>query len=184
MNYGKAHQIALCGVLGALMLVLMLLGSMLPLATYLSPLLAALMLVPVLREYGGQAGGTLLGSIAVLGLLLVPDKELALLFALLFGPYTLLQPKIERLPTTPLRYPVKFLLCNLLLVLVYALLLFVLAPTALVAEFQAYSVPVLALLWLVCNAVFFLYDLLLRRCIILYEQRLRQRLFHPKRNKQ
>lgn len=184
MNYGKAHQIALCGVLGALMIVVMLLGSIIPLTTYFAPLIAALLLIPALREYGAGAGGTLLLAIGILGLLLVPDKELALLFLLLFGPYTLLQPRLSRIPFRVLRYGAKFLLCNLLLALVYALLLLVISPAALVAEFSSYSTALLVLLLVMANVLLFAYDRILERFVGFYNTRLRPRIFHPKRNKQ
>ena len=44
----KSREIALCGMLNALAVVLMNLGSLVPLATFCTPLLAMLVLLPVL----------------------------------------------------------------------------------------------------------------------------------------
>lgn len=183
MSHSKTRQLALCGVLGALMIVIMLLGSIFPFATYLSPAIAGLVLLPAVRECGPGTSTTLYLAVAVLSVLLIPDKEVALLFALLLGPYPLLQPYLNRLSFRPVQLLLKLLVCNCLLILVYALLLFVLAPAALVMEFRAYSAAFLVVLLLLANVVFFLYDLLLRRFGAVYETKLRFRLFHPKRNK-
>ena len=46
----KSREIALCGMLNALAVVLMNLGCLVPLATFCTPLLAMLVLLPVLEE--------------------------------------------------------------------------------------------------------------------------------------
>ena len=50
----KSRQIALCGMLNALAVVLLSFGGLIPIATYCAPLLAMAVLLPVLEEYGGR----------------------------------------------------------------------------------------------------------------------------------
>ena len=52
MRKTESQKIALCGMLGALSVVLLLLGSALQIGTYAAPMLAAFLLIPVLEEYG------------------------------------------------------------------------------------------------------------------------------------
>lgn len=173
----KSMSIALCGLTGALMTVTMLLGSVLPLSTMLFPAIAGLFLLPILRECGFSAALTLYFVVAALSLLLLPDKEAALLFTLLLGLYPLCRPSMNRIPHRTLRMVLKLLLCNLLLVAVYALLLFVIAPAALLEEFHAYSLLSIILLLALANVAFFVYDLCLTRVSFLYEYKLRAQLF-------
>ena len=56
MRKTESQKIALCGVLGALSVVLLLVGAALQIGTYAAPMLAAFLLIPVLDEYGGLAG--------------------------------------------------------------------------------------------------------------------------------
>ena len=54
MRKTESQKIALCGVLGALSVVLLLLGSALQLGTYAAPMLVSFLQIPVLEEYGGK----------------------------------------------------------------------------------------------------------------------------------
>ena len=54
MRKTESQKIALCGMLGALSVVLLLLGSALQIGTYAAPMLAAFLLIPVLEEYGSN----------------------------------------------------------------------------------------------------------------------------------
>ena len=53
-----ARQLALCGVLTALAASVLMLGGMIPAATFAAPLLAMALLLPLLEEYGPRAAGT------------------------------------------------------------------------------------------------------------------------------
>ena len=62
MHRTQTARTALCGVLGALGLVLLALGSVLPLATYAAPMLACFLLLPAL-EKGDLFRGVVLGGV-------------------------------------------------------------------------------------------------------------------------
>lgn len=78
MRKTESQKIALCGMLGALSVVLLLLGSALQIGTYAAPMLAAFLLIPVLEEYGTRYALTLYVCVAILAVLFVPETELAL----------------------------------------------------------------------------------------------------------
>lgn len=67
----QSRKTAFCGVLAALSVVLMLLGSALQVGTYAAPMLAAFLQIPVLEEYGPRSALLLYTASAVLALLLV-----------------------------------------------------------------------------------------------------------------
>lgn len=181
MKLQKSMSLAFCGLLGALMIVTMLLGNILPLTSVLCPAVAGFFLIPALRECGFSFSMMLFLAVSILSLLLLPDKEAALLFSLLLGLYPLCRPFINRISHAPIRMITKFLFCNLMFAAIYFLLLFVFAPTVFAAEFSSYGMVAIGLLILFGNIGFFLYDLCLGRISFLYEYKLRKQLFRYQR---
>ena len=51
---GQAYTVAFCSLMAALGTVLMLTGGLVPVMTYCSPLLAGVLLIPVMREHGNN----------------------------------------------------------------------------------------------------------------------------------
>ena len=104
-----SRRMALCGVLSALTLLFLCLGSLFPFATFCCPILAMLCLLAVVEEFGTKSALTCYLAAALLAALLAPDKEAALLFAFL-GWYPALRPHIDsRVRHTALRLAVKLL---------------------------------------------------------------------------
>ena len=98
----SSRQMALSGILSALAAAFLTMGGMLGIATYCAPILAMATLLPVLEECGPKAAGAAWGAVSLLGLLLSPDRELALVYAA-FGWYPILRPRIWRLSSRLLR---------------------------------------------------------------------------------
>ena len=69
-----AANMALGGVLGALAVVIMCLGTLIPVGTYACPMLCAVVLQMVLKTCGSRIAWAWSGAVALLGLLLAPDK--------------------------------------------------------------------------------------------------------------
>ena len=162
MKRKKSHTAALCGIFGALALTVMLLGNLLPLATYLSPMLAGLLVLPVVREAGRSAGWIFYAGIALLGLFLLPDKEPAILFCAFLGYYPLVKFSLEKLPR-PLRILLKAALFNTAVIAAYRLMLHLFGMAELAAEFQAMGRIMLVVLLLAGNLIFVLIDRILTR---------------------
>ena len=168
----QSRKIALCGVSCALAVTIMLLGGILPLATFCGPMLAMVVLLPVRQECGTRMASAAHGAAAVLALLLVADREAALIFVV-FGWYPLLQPKILSLPSRLLRLVCKLLFCNLAIALAYGILLFLFQLSDLAGETPLMT----ALLVVLGNVVFLLLDRLLCRLAVLWQRKLRRRFF-------
>ena len=61
-----SFRVAFCGILAALMTVIMLVGPLIPTMTYVAPAAAGVFLIPVVWEFGGKAGGLLYAAVALL----------------------------------------------------------------------------------------------------------------------
>lgn len=177
MDERRSLRVAFCGVLAGLMAALMLLGTLIPLSTYLCPMLAGALVIPVVWELGAGSGWLVYAAVSILSLILAPDKEAALLYVLLLGWYPVLRPRLQHIARRPLRLAVKLILFNAAVCAVYALLLFVFVSPDFQAEAAEWTVLFLAGMLVLGNVTFLIYDLLLARLTDRYVTRLRPRLF-------
>lgn len=150
----SARAMALGGVLAALAVCVMCLGSLIPVNTYVSPMLCALLLQVVLNSCGGRIAWAWFFAVAILSLLLCPDRE-AVGVLLTLGYYPILK---RFLDTKKLRLLWKGLYFNLSVFVLYWALLFVLGLPALNAEFQELGTVMLLVLLVLGNVTFFLLD--------------------------
>ena len=170
----QSRKVALCGVLCGLAVVVLLLGGLFSLAVYCAPLLAMAVLLPVLEEYGPGTAGAAYGAVAILALLLVPDRETALVYVF-FGWYPLLRPRIAALPSLPVRLVCRLGVCGLSMFLLYGVTIRLLGLTAVTEELGGGWLTA-ALAAMGC-AVFVLLDLALGRLTVLWRRKLRRRFF-------
>lgn len=150
---------ALGGVLGALAVVNMSLGTLIPVMTYVCPMACALLLEVVRLTCGQRVAWAWYGAVAILGLLLSPDKEAAALYAFI-GYYPIVKPKMDG---KKLSWLYKGVLFNGCIVLMYFFLLRILGMEALAEEFRELGGIMLLVLLLLGNVTFFLLDRLLSK---------------------
>ena len=168
----KPRALALCGVLTALAAAILCLGGMIPAAALCAPLLAMAVLLPVLEELGAGAAGAVYAAVSILGLLLTPDRETALVYVF-FGWYPILRPKIAALPSRLLRLAARLLACNAAIFLLYGLVLRLLGLTEDLLE-AAWLFN--AALLVMGNGVFLLADAMFARLTNLWHRKLKKRL--------
>ena len=154
MRNTNAKIIALGGVLAAVALVILCLGGLIPVATYVCPMLCAIVQYIVYRCCGKRIAWTWYVAVALLALLMGPDKEAALVFVML-GYYPMVKPVLEK---NRLSLLWKLLLFNGAVLILYGLLLKLLGLDAVVAETEELGVIGLAILLILGNVVFFLLD--------------------------
>ena len=154
-----AANIALGGVLAALAVVIMSMGTLIPVATYVCPMFSALILQLVLKTCGTRLAWAWYGAVAILSLLLAPDKEAAAVF-LALGYYPIVKPKLDRRKG---KWLWKGLLFNSVILLTYWLLMHLFGFDQLAAEFGEMGILMTALMLLLGNVTFFLLDKLLEK---------------------
>lgn len=171
---------ALCGVLAAASAALLLLGGIMPLAMFCCPVLAVLTMIPVVEEYRTGTALLFYAAVSVLGLLLSPDKECALVFAFL-GYYPAIRQPINRKITRRLpRVLVKCVLFFISAAALYLAAAYLFSLNDLTTAFQTTAALLLAAEMAVGGAVFLVCDALLERFTVLYRKHLRPRLFHTR----
>ena len=142
----KTRILTFCAIMTALGVLFLLMAAVLPgmriAFTAVASVVAALSDIK-----GGLAYGLLtVVATAVLSALLVPAKEVALLYAVFFGPYTLAKNLIERLHNLPLEWVLKLLFCGAVsaLLFLFADSVLALVPALLASHMLLFLPAVLA----------------------------------------
>lgn len=145
---------ALGGMLTAVSVVIMCLGSVIPINTYVCPVLCILVTRPVLDRCGRRIGWCYYLATAILSLLLAPDREAALVYAFL-GYYPMIRPFFEKLG--PVKGITKLVFFTLAGAAAYGVLLLVMGVGAAMNEGWLLT-AVTVILW---DVLFLLVDRLL-----------------------
>ena len=156
-KHTPAGRVALGGVLAALAVVIMSMGTLIPVATYVCPVLCMLLLKTVMTLCGRRIAWSWYGAVAILSGLMTPDREAAAVFFVL-GYYPIIKPWLDRC-----RFPWlwKAVLFNVAILALYAVLLHLFGMSQLVTEFQGMGSAMLVILLILGNITFFLMDRLL-----------------------
>lgn len=174
----SSRKMAVSGMMVALGTAVMLLGGVIPLATFCCPALAGLVLIPPVFDCGRTYAWSAWAAIALLGLMLCPDKEAALLFVFQ-GYYPVLKWDIDvRIRRPWPRRLVKLALWNIAIGLMYALIFFVLKLDQIMADYRDATLAMTLLTLMLGNVTLMLYDVALMRFAAIYIARFRPKLFH------
>ena len=156
-----ASNVAFGGVLAALALVIMCLGTMIPVATFICPMLSILLEKAVFQRCGGRVALAWYGAVSVLVVLLAPDKEAAAVF-LALGYYPAIKQKLD---CKRMKWLWKVLLFNGVILTLYWLLMHIFGMDQIVAEFREMGTVMTVVTLLLGNFTFILLDRLLGRNI-------------------
>lgn len=178
-NKGRAYTVAFCSLMAALGAVLMLTGGLVPVMTYCSPLLAGVLLIPVLREFGKKWAWLVWLVTALLSMILSADKEAAL-FYLFLGYYPILKQSIDKVKPKPLALVLKLLFFTAAVGAMYALIYYVLRLNVGLEELEELGKLAGAAFFVMLVVCMLIYDFALGNLAILYEYRLRPRLMKMK----
>jgi len=165
---GRVKQLTVCAALSAIGVVLLSIGHLIDVLDASLAVLASIVCIVAVIEYGKAAPWLVFSVTATLSLILIPPNSAALMYLMFFGYYPILKEKLERLPRV-LSWVVKELIFNTAMVICIALITILFMPTT---EVTVWTYAILVLL---CEVVFVLYDIALTRLISFYIYKLRTR---------
>ena len=157
MRHNSAKFMALGGMMAALALVVMCLGGMIPLATYVCPMFCAVLLMVVLKLTNARIAWAWYGAVSILAMLLGPDKEAAAVFVFL-GYYPILKPWLDKRKLAILW---KLVLFNAAIFAMYSVLIYVFGLADLAAEFKELGMVLTIVTLVLGNITLFMLDVLL-----------------------
>ena len=173
----KTYRTALGGVLSALAAVFMMMGGIFPFAQFCGPVMACLCVMIFLVECGARWAFFMYLAVTGISLLISPDQESVMLFAMFLGWYPMLKMLLEtKVRSRALQIILKLLALDVCVGAAYWILLKLLAVPALLEEFSGYSGIMLAVLVIMGNVTFILVDICLSRIAVLYLYRFREKL--------
>ncbi|MBP3478392.1 MAG: hypothetical protein J6K03_02780 [Oscillospiraceae bacterium] len=153
-----AAPIALGGVFAALAIVIMCMGGLIPVATFICPAVCILLLETVRQNCGRRIGWAWYGAVAILSLLLSPDKEAAAVFAFL-GYYPLIKPFFDK---WKIKWLLKIAYFNVVILTMYWLLMHLFGMAQIIEEFAEMGTVMILITLLMGNVTFVMLDLLLQ----------------------
>ena len=121
----QSSQTAFGGILTALSVVLMFLTGIIPFLTFALPALAGALLILIVMEIGPKWALCVYAAVSILSLLVVADKEAAMMYAAFFGYYPVIKSFLESKLPRVVEWIVKFLIFNAAMVLAYVIIIFV-----------------------------------------------------------
>lgn len=157
MPSNQSKSIALGGVLAAVAVVIMCLGGLIPVATYICPMLCTMTQFLVLRFCGRRISWTWFAVVAFLSLLFGPDKEAAMVF-LTVGYYPLIKQNMEK---HRLSIVLKLVFFNISVLFSYGFMIYLLGMQEIAAENAELGTIGILLVLLLGNITFFLLDKLI-----------------------
>ena len=163
MRNTPAARIALGGMLAALAVVIMNLVGMIPVATFVCPMLCMMILTLVLRFCGKRIGWAWYGAVAILSALLSPDKEAAAIFVFI-GYYPLLKPSLDKMRLGGL---LKLLLFNAAILVMYWLLINLFGLAQIAQEYRELGLLMTIFMLVTGNLIFLMLDRILARLAII-----------------
>ncbi len=164
----KSKEVAMAGMLTALAVVILFMGSLVELLELSAAALAALAVMVAVIELGnGKAFAVYLAS-ALLSVLLFP-KTASIVFATFVGFYPVLKVYLDKIPSKVLQYAVKLVLFNGFLVLILWI-----TETLLGLSSDWGSLG--KALFLLGNGAFILYDFAIGRLAVFYIVKIKNRI--------
>lgn len=159
MGHNGAKSVALGGVMAALAVVVMCMGGVIPLATYVCPVICAILLAVVLALTGRRIAWAWYAAVSLLSLLMGPDKEAAAVF-LFLGYYPIIKPWVDQ---RKMPFLWKLLIFNLSIGVMYALLIYLFRLEQVVRDFSQLGTVLTAVVLVLGNVTLFMLDFLLGR---------------------
>ncbi|MBQ9518169.1 MAG: hypothetical protein IJR60_08850 [Eubacterium sp.] len=166
-----SKQLAVSGMLAALQIVLMFLGSVIWVLCYCAPMFCGLIMIILKESVGTKHCFIVYAVCSIIGLLFLPDKECVLTYIFFFGYYTIIRGGFEKLPKA-LAVVLKLLLYNVSIA-ASQLILFYVFGVPFESDFGKWSIPVLLLSF---NIVFVFYEMLLPRLTFIYHKKYKSRV--------
>lgn len=155
----STRRMAICSMMAALSVVLMVLGAVLELGMYACPLFAGICFIPIGQKYGRKYHITLFVASSLLCFLMVPNMEENLMFAGLFGWYPIVRPSLQKLPKV-IRWAAKLVIFNVVVIAIEWLVMTVLVP-------ETIGGVLLWVLLILGNITFLAYDFMIPKVEVL-----------------
>lgn len=176
MNKRKqlSYKVALGGVIAALSLLLMILSGVTISLEYAIPIIAGALLMMLVVEFGHGFAGLIYVAVSIISLLVLGNKEPAIMYVGFFGYYPILKSILEKHIKGFACWVVKYLIFNVAMVVSY----FIVTKIFMISfeDVESFGNFALPLLLFAGNIIFAMYDIVLTRLVTIYLYRWRKNI--------
>ena len=170
----KYRNIAYAGMFAALCTVMLFIGSVLQTLDLTAAALGSFVVMIALIELGRPYALGVYAAASVLSLLILPNKEPAVYFALFSGYYPILKVILNKIQPKALSYVARVAVFDISLAAIYLVFVYLLSIEA--------DITLLAIVLVIAaNAVFIVYDIAIEKASVLYVNKLRNHIFKGRR---
>lgn len=166
-DFGNSSKTALGGIVAALSVTMMFLTAVIPTLTYALPAAAGVLLIIVVIDVDKKWAFGVYAAVSLLSVLILPDKEAAVMYVFFFGHYPIVKALLEKTRLGKIALWVcKLLIFNASVVAAYLVIIYVFRiPFDDMGAFGKWTVWILLGMG---NVVFLIYDVALSRLVTLY----------------
>ncbi len=162
----QSSKCAIGGIVAAVSLVLMISVAIIPFLTYALPAVAGMFIVFIVIEIDKKWAFGVYSTVAILGAILIPEKEVAVMYLAFFGYYPILKSLIEAKTHVAVGWIIKVLTFAGTMALSYYLMIKLMGVT--IDETEEFGMMAYPLLLGMGTLAFIIYDIALTKMITLY----------------
>lgn len=162
----KSVKASFGGISAALSIIIMSVFSIFPSMTYAAPVICGIFITIAVIEFNSKFAFAVYFAVSVLSVMVVPNKESAVFYALFFGIYPILKGIIESKTKGAVSWIIKYLFFNIAIIIGYLICAKLLnIPYDEIGVFGKFT---LLFLWGSGNVSFLIYDIAFTRIVTLY----------------
>ena len=168
----QSSKCAIGGIVAALSLGLMISVAVVPFLTYALPAVAGAMMIFAVIEIDKKWAFGIYAAVAILGIFLVPDKEVAVMYLAFFGYYPILKAVIESQCGRFLEWILKILAFLTTITVSYWLMIKFMGVT--IDETETWGKWAIPILLGMGTVAFIIYDIALTKLVFIYNVKFRR----------
>lgn len=168
MKNNSSFNVALGGICGALAVMAMLVTAIVPVLDFAMPAIAGGLMAIIVIEINKRWAMVTYVAVAFVSMLIVPSKEVGLLFTMFLGYYPIVKSLFEKAKAGFVQWGLKIGLFNVAVVLYYFATIKLISSAELLSEADEIGKYGLWILLVFANVVFVIYDIALTRVISMY----------------
>ncbi len=168
----KTAVIAFSGIAAAISVIFLSLGSVIWVFSYIMPIATGLFMIVLTDLFDRKTGFLTYLCVSVLSLILLNDKESALMYIMFFGYYPILKEKFDRIKPKSLQIIAKLLLFNSSIIIAELICVYVF----LIPFDDFLGKWGIVILLAMANILFLVYEKLFSALVLLYQNKLKKRI--------
>lgn len=168
MNNRKklSFKVAVGGIIAALSLLLMMVAGVTTSLVYAIPMITGALLMVLVIEFGAGFAGLEYLAISIISMLLLGNKEAAVMYVAFFGYYPIIKSFIEKYCNKIISWIIKYVIFNVSMIVAY----FVVSKIFMISfdDLEIFGKFALPILLFMGNILFAMYDIMLTRLVTIY----------------